>query len=401
MVTSTPIQVRMDLEKTTASIDDSLITTPKRCNTMPKLERSRLQIESILPSVMGKQEPKLSRSGLKLENIFPELKPLKVLERSGLMIETINPDSNTLKNSEPSRKLNFDAPKKVLKRSGLYYDEILPKTREEVLRIRTRTCSTETELGMKDVKTTDDIEESLSVFKSENTPKMVSAQTQCIVERKEQAVQVSKPLKMTSSVGVTVKPRSSDVGVEAKPGPGTRTQGSGPDPVASHNQPISLTALGSRSHSFNYGDTKPKTRASKSVGLTVEGLIKTAARGTDTSGLTPKKREFGTSTIRKKFVDVSVGDSVRPHISISCSANYCDNCKDTIKTLAKQIVNNTENINHQNNNQVSRIPRPSYIPLSSPTDHRRIFKRQDTYTKIPSTVIKYDADNKEQYESNR
>ncbi|XP_012264632.2 uncharacterized protein LOC105690991 isoform X1 [Athalia rosae] len=424
MVTSTPIHRHSDEDRTTASIDDSLLTTPQRCNTVLKsLERSRLQIESILPCVMGRPEPKLSRSGLKLENIFPELKQPKVLERSDLRIEAIHPDLSMLKNSTDStvgrKKMESSAShkrRKLLQRSGLYYDEILPKSREEFLKIKTRTCATETTLNMKDVRTKDefaeDLEESLRIFKAENTPKKVttiSAETQCspesakpllkIVEKSEKAVQASKPLKLTSSIGVTVKPRSSDIGIEAKPGPGTRNVAVGPDPVAT--QSISLNALGSRSHSFNYGDAKVARKTTKSVGVTVEGLVKTVARSTDTAGLLPKKREFGTSTTKKKFADVSVGGSVRPHISISCSENYCDNCKDTIKNLAKQILNNNENINQQNNNQASRIPRPSYIPLGSPTDHRRQFKRQDTYTKIPaSTVIKYDADNKEQYESN-
>ncbi|XP_046481832.1 KN motif and ankyrin repeat domain-containing protein 2 isoform X1 [Neodiprion pinetum] len=422
MVTSTPIQQRLEnIDQTTASIDDSLLSTPKRNISHMKLERSRLQIESILPSVMGRPEQKLSRSGLKLENIFPELTLRKVLQRSDLRIETINPDYDLIRNKSDMQKENSvisrtNQRKKVLQRGGFYYDEISPKLKEEMLNLNTRSCGTETTLTMKDVKTSEEftmeLDESLRIHKVMNTPKRVqtiSVETQCvpevkpllkIVEKKDQAVQVSKPLKLTSNVGVTVKPRSSDVGIEAKPGPGTRNTASGPDPVSA--QTISLNALGTRSHSFNYGDSKLTRKSTKSIGLTVDGLIKTAARSTDTTGLTPKKREFGTSTLKKKFIDVAVGDSVRsPHISISCSANYCDNCKDTIKTLAKQIVNNTDNINQQNNNQVSRIPRPSYISLSSPTDHRRQFKRQDTYTKIPcSTVIKYDADNKEQYESN-
>lgn len=58
-------------------------------------------------------------------------------------------------------------------------------------------------------------------------------------------------------------------------------------------------------------------------------------------------------------------------------------------------------MNHQNTNLVSRIPRPSHIPLNNTIDYRRQFKRQDTYTKIPAAgVIRYDSDNKEQYDNN-
>ncbi|CAG5094058.1 Similar to KANK1: KN motif and ankyrin repeat domain-containing protein 1 (Homo sapiens) [Cotesia congregata] len=206
---------------------------------------------------------------------------------------------------------------------------------------------------------------------------------------------------------LTVKPRTSEVGTSIGPSsPGTKSIAIGPDPV-SIVQPISLNSMNSRSHSFNYGDTKPKRKTTRTVGLTVEGLIKTTPKSTDTVGLSPKRREFGTSPIKKKLVDVSVGASVKPHISISCAANYCDNCKETIKTLAKQISNNNENMYrsldnspNQATNGVSRIPRPANINLNS-TDLKKQFKRQDTYTKIPVGIIRYDADNKELYDCNK
>jgi hypothetical protein len=219
-----------------------------------------------------------------------------------------------------------------------------------------------------------------------------------IVEKRDQAVQVTEQFKMRSHVSIMAKPSMMDAGIEVRFGSCTRSVSVGPDPVVV--PPVSLNSMNSRSHSFNYGDTRTKSRANRSVGVMVDDLVRTSARATDTSGLTPKYREFGMSTMKKKFVDVSVGDSVRPHISISCAANYCDNCKETIKSLAKQIANNAENsLNHQNSNMVSRIPRPSHISLNT-SDQRKQFKRQDTYTKIPAAgVIRYDTDNKEQYDS--
>ncbi|XP_012278042.1 uncharacterized protein LOC105698392 isoform X2 [Orussus abietinus] len=72
-------------------------------------------------------------------------------------------------------------------------------------------------------------------------------------------------------------------------------------------------------------------------------LIKFSTKYTDTLNLIPKKRHFGTSPMRKKLVDVSVGDSVKSHIIISCTKNYCDSCKETIKSLFEKISEDLKN----------------------------------------------------------
>ncbi|XP_076236635.1 KN motif and ankyrin repeat domain-containing protein 2 kank isoform X2 [Calliopsis andreniformis] len=354
----------------------------------------------------------LTRSQLMYEEIAPETKTWDRLRRSRLQMESIPPTSPKLvRDVRKFRDIGTNTRDKLrdLVCSQFIIEDIAPEVKKEV---RKRTTGTTTSLNMKDILTKEEVaiivDDALRIYKSTLVKDTMSRGCQCtpeppkVVEKRDQFVQVAELFKMRTNVGVMVKPRVSEIGIEVRTGPGTRTIAVGPDPLAT--QSLSLNSMNSRSHSFNYGDTKVKRKTSKSVGVMVDDLIRTTVKSTDTSGLAPKKREFGTSPIKKKFTDVSVGESVRPHIFISCTANYCDNCKETIKNLAKQIVNNAENnMNHQNTNLVSRIPRPSHIPLNNSTEHRRQFKRQDTYTKIPAAgVIRYDSDNKEQYDnSNR
>lgn len=399
------------------------------------LQRSRLQIEEIVPEIKDHSslaydrstssldkfyssdsrdswKSTLTRSQLIFEDIAPEVRLMDRLRRSPLQTESIPPSSPKLvRDAKKFRDVGVNTRDKLkdLVVSEFVIENIAPEAKRET---KKRSHGTATVLTMKDVLTKEDVaiivDDALRMYKSTLIKDTASKGCQCTpeppkpVEKRDQFAQASEPFKMRANVGVTVKPRVSEIGIEVRTGPGTRTIAVGPDPLAA--QPISLHSLNSRSYSFNYGDTKVKRKATRSVSVMVDDLVKTTAKSTDTSGLTPKKREFGTSPIKKKYTDVSVGESVKPHISISCAANYCDNCKETIKNLAKQIVNNAENnMNHQNTNLVSRIPRPSHIPLNNSMDQRRQFKRQDTYTKIPSAgVIRYDSDNKEQYEnSNR
>ncbi|XP_034939435.1 uncharacterized protein Kank isoform X2 [Chelonus insularis] len=420
MVTSTPIQPAGCLTNFAAlRIDEAdfeakkTFETPtsnrnvKKYNEMSRVDNSTYDKNTVSLSNLSQssqttdlspifsRKHSLERGPLKIDNYFPDIKQLK------------DTSTNTDK-LEPKR----------LTKSDLLIEEIAPAiiqtSKPSEIQKRTRTFGTETRLKMRDVRTPDDIviiiEDAVKMYKESIKKETVSRGTQCIPEvsrvplKVDKEVQISEPFKMRSNVGVMVKPRTSEAATDAGPGPGRKSIATGPDPVAL--QPISLNSMNSRSHSFNYGDTKPKRKTTKSVGVIVEGLVKTSFKSTDTVGLAPKRREFGTSPMKKKFVDVSVGDSLKPHISISCAANYCDNCKETIKNLAKQILNNNENNyrnenNNNNNNKdngVSRIPRPSHITLNN--DFRKQFKRQDTYTKIPSGLIRYDVDNKETYDIN-
>ncbi|XP_012531425.2 KN motif and ankyrin repeat domain-containing protein 3 isoform X2 [Monomorium pharaonis] len=392
----------------------------------PSLQKSHLRIEEIVPEIQDQStvlanetlsnlsnsqhscwKSNLTRSQLMLEEILPEIRK-KQLTRTPLQVESIPPNENDSISRKIMKKtrdfgINTENKPKRLQYSHFLIEDIAPEIKKE---IKKRSCGTSTRLSMKDVLMNEDVEllveQALRNYKNSLVKDTFSTGIQCnpeTPEKRDQAVQVMEQFKMRSHVSVTAKPMSSEIGTQVRFGSCTRSVCVGPDPVAVQS-PVSLNLMNSRSHSFNYGDTRTKTKPSKSVAVMVEDLVRTIARGTDTSGLTPRCRDFGTSTMKKTLVDVSVGESVRPHISISCAANYCDNCKETIKSLAKQITNNAENnLNHQNSNMISRIPRPSHIPLNT-SDHRRQFKRQDTYTKIPASgVIRYDADNKEQYDS--
>nr|XP_034171744.1 KN motif and ankyrin repeat domain-containing protein 2 isoform X2 [Osmia lignaria] len=396
------------------------------------LQRSRLQIEEIVPEIKDRStlfdstsssfdrlysrdswRSTLTRSQLMYEEIAPETKAKNRLIRSPLQVESIPPISPKLvRDARKYRDIGVNTRNKLkdLVHSRFVIEDISPEVKKEV---RKRSIGTATSLNMKDVLTNEDVavivDDALRIYKSSLFKDTASRGSQCtldqvkMIEKRDQFTQIAEPFRMRTNVGVMVKPRVSEIGIEVRTGPGTRSIAVGPDPLAT--QSLSLHSLNSRSHSFNYGESNVKRKSTKSVGVMVDDLIRTTVKSTDTSGLAPKKREFGTSPIKKKFTDVSVGESVKPHISISCAANYCDNCKETIKNLAKQIVNNAENnMNHQNTqNLVSRIPRPSHIPLNNSADQRRQFKRQDTYTKIPAAgVIRYDVDNKEHYDnSNR
>ncbi|XP_076177002.1 KN motif and ankyrin repeat domain-containing protein 2 kank isoform X2 [Ptiloglossa arizonensis] len=402
------------------------------------LQRSRLQIEEIVPEIgdrsaslsderttsssssiekLGSSDSRdswkttLTRSQLMYEEITPESKMWDRLRRSPLQVESIPPtvpklsrDARTYRDAATNTR---DRTKNLV-RSRFVGEDIAPVPKTE---IRKRSYGTVTGLTMKDVLTKEDVaiivDDALRIYKSTLIKDTASRGTQCtpeppkIVEKKDQHTQAAEPFKLRTNAGVTAKPKVTEVGIQVRIGPGTRTIAVGPDPLS--NQPLSLHSMNSRSRSFNYGDNANR-KTTKSVSVMVDDLVRTNVKSTDTSGLAPKKREFGTSPVKKKYQDVSVGESVKPHISISCAANYCDNCKETIKNLAKQIVNNAENnMNHQNTNLVSRIPRPSHIPLNNVLEHRRQFKRQDTYTKIPAGgVIRYDSDNKDHYDnSNR
>ena len=405
VVTSTPIQkslqsgclpyenIRLN------SLQDSGVQNRLLPITPRKLERSKMCIEYVMPSFEQSVSKcsKSSQSDLTLENIqsLQARKNCLNLNRS-LNVHVagkfrdfgVNTDKHT---------------PRPLQQSIITREDILPeKENEPIVKrvVKMRSKETMTHLKTKDVMTADDVavavNDALSVYKESQKKTKVSKESQCSIDVKNKQIQTSELFRLRTSIGVTAKPRMCDAGTEMKVGPSTKSIAVGPDPVAIHS--LSLNSMNSRSHSFNYGDTKPKRMASKSVGVVVDDLIKTTTKSTDTSGLVPKSREFGTSPLKKKFTDVSVGESVKPHITISCAANYCDNCKETINNLAKQISNNMEN-SANNPNVVSRIPRPSNIALPV-SDNRRQFKRQDTYTKIPTDVIKYDSDNKDQYDNN-
>lgn len=408
MITSTPI--KPSLQKSHLRIEE-IVPEIQDQSTMLADNQTPSNLSNLCDSQHRSWKSNLTRSQLMLEEILPQVRK-RQLTRTSLQVESIPPNENDVINRKIMKKtrdfgINTENKPRSLQCSHFLIEDIAPEAKKE---IKKRSCGTTTRLSMKDILTTEDadvlVEHTLKNYKNSLVKDTSTKGVQCspetarIVEKRDQMVQVTEQFRMRSHVSVTAKPTTAEVGIGVRFGSCTRSVCVGPDSVAMQ-PPVSLNSMNSRSHSFNYGDTRTKTKVnSKSVAVMVEDLVRTVTRGTNTSGFTPKCRDFGTSTVKKTLVDVSVGESVRPHISISCAANYCDNCKETIKSLAKQITNNAENsLNHQNSNMVSRIPRPSHIPLNT-SDHKRQFKRQDTYTKIPAAgVIRYDTDNKEQYDS--
>lgn len=94
-------------------------------------------------------------------------------------------------------------------------------------------------------------------------------------------------------------------------------------------------------------------------------------------GVTVKSVECGADETMAKPLDEN------RHILISCSDNYCDSCKDTIKGLAKVFVSSRQissaigGAGGHVPTEFSRIPRP--LTLASPRTERK-FMRQNTYT---------------------
>ncbi|KAK0162182.1 hypothetical protein PV327_008537 [Microctonus hyperodae] len=401
MVTSTPIQPANRLaEFQTLHINEVDLDGKKSFITLPTNSQNT--------SSLNDREYTSSLSRLSYSNdldnyMSPELKT-KSLNRSYIKVENIYPNFKKFKDiSTNTEKPQF----KKLSKSRCHSEEIISESPKKY-----DIKGTETVLSMHNIHTSDDIsqiiDDSIKMYCKSIETKTSTKGIQCtlgmpkVKSMKNQEIQATEPLKMRLNIGISAKPKTTDVGINVKYSPERKSIAVGPDPISI--QTISLNSLNSlnyRSKSFNYGDnTISKKRTTKSIGLTVDGLLKTSTKMTDTFGLAPKLREFGTSPMKKKFVDVSVGDSLKPHIAISCAANYCDNCKETIKTLAKQMSNNNEN-NYKNcddqiTNIVSKIPRPAHITLNN-SDLRRQLKRQDTYTKIPIGIICYDADNKESY----
>lgn len=426
MLTSTPIKPclersRIRIEEILPDLND---TSNSSCNSSTRMISTRLRTNDQTNNYWKRNITRSSSQEgastigdnnntsleMKIDKHYNKIiiNPLQIETNS--FYNSVDDDDSKLYRKIREFGTNTESPLKRLERARFLVEDIAPVI---INKIDKRSYGTVTNITMKDVLTNEDVtvivDDALRIYKNTVLKKTSNRGTQCaeeikrIVDKRDQRVQtneLSSLIKFKSNVGVTAKPRCTDVGLEVRINPDTRTIAVGPDPLSIRN--ISLNSINSRSHSFNYGDNidKRKTRTMKSVGVMVDDLIKMATKSLDTDDLIPKRREFGTSPIKKKFIDVSVGDSIKPHILISCSTNYCDNCKETIKMLAKQITNNNveNNMNHQNANLVSRIPRPSHIALNT-SDHKK-FKRQDTYTKIPATgIIRYDSDNKEQYDS--
>lgn len=398
MITSTPM--RKPLTRSHLHLEEiPPAFTARRSidEALNRLERSEIQIERISPSSW--EPPKYSRSNLTND-----------MSRSTSIIRDID-DSFT-----SSRESLSDIERqRYLSRSNISLKDVFldtPRIREQKAPEK-RTFGTSPAVSMRDLKSNEEVskivDEALRAYQTSLNKQVANKEVDCRLlldskkPQKDQQVQVSECLKMRSSVGTMAKPKTVEVAVEAKVETKCRTIGVGPETL--DQKSLSLNSLNSRSHSFNYGDNKRRlAKATRNIAVSADDLFKMTDKATNTINVKPLTREFGTSPPKKKFVDVSVGDSVKPHVAISCSPNYCDNCKEAIKSLSKQIIADAteyNNMNQQNTSPVSKIPRPTNIPLYTTSELKKQFKRQDTYTKIPASgVVRYDADNKDEYNRN-
>lgn len=91
-------------------------------------------------------------------------------------------------------------------------------------------------------------------------------------------------------------------------------------------------------------------------------------RGCQTDQIpTPRTKETGVNTVRKKLVDASVNVSMNAPV-------ICEKCQTT----------NLSNMTSKDSPlSVSKIPRPKSIPISDHTNKKKLM-RQDTYVKIPA-----------------
>lgn len=213
-----------------------------------------------------------------------------------------------------------------------------------------------------------------------------------IIEKSDRGVQAVEE-KHLRSYGVNCSPRMSDAQVYFHPE--TRTVGVSEDSIdmqcekcvnesntlssLNNNKKLSLATLNVvRSKSFDYSDRsplkKPRTRSVACGPL----LRITGTKSCDTSDLVGRSKDIGVNTVKRKLVDAAVGDSVQK----TTYFNICDKCSNTIKSVAKDILNQSRgDLSTAASPLVSRIPRPTTLPqqLSSPDKPK--FSRQDTYTK--------------------
>lgn len=155
----------------------------------------------------------------------------------------------------------------------------------------------------------------------------------------------------------------------------------------------------------NYTLTDHRVNKSKDSFTNTEA-VRTREYGTNVK-IQERKADHSTNTDAIQKRDAGCGDIFpRGHIQIVCAENYCDSCKDSIKSLArefaktsfkdqplqlsKSLVETTSTpVETQTNKQAtltttvtpqseSKIPKPS-VTTPSPTGQRK-FVRQNTYT---------------------
>ncbi|KAG9435183.1 KN motif and ankyrin repeat domain-containing protein 3 isoform X1 [Apis mellifera carnica] len=332
MITSTPI--KRSLERSQLQIEEIVPETKERSALMDDRTSSSSFDKLYSSDSRDSWRSSLTRSQLVYEEIIPEARAMRNrLKRSPLQTESIPPTGPKLAvEAKKFRDVGVNTRNRLkhLVHSRFVIEDIAPEIKREVKR---RSCGTTTGLSMKDILTKEDVavivDDALRIYKGTLIKDTISRGCQCaldqvkIIEKKDEYVQVAEPFKMRTNVGVTVKPRVSEIGIEVRSGPGTRTVACWSRPV---HRSIALLAL-------------------------VE--------------------------LEESFVQLRRRESEKESHHQVCERDG-----------GRFGEDHGEEYRH-------------FRSRAQETGIRRQFKRQDTYTKIPAAgVIRYDSDNKEQYDNN-
>lgn len=102
-------------------------------------------------------------------------------------------------------------------------------------------------------------------------------------------------------------------------------------------------------------DTKSTQQSTTTYSKSQQYDLVGVAKYTDTANLIDIKDQQSNTT-HPQLVDASCGENIKPHVMISCADNYCDTCKEHIRSLAKAFSAASD---------ISRIPRPTTLLTAS------------------------------------
>jgi len=213
-----------------------------------------------------------------------------------------------------------------------------------------------------------------------------------IIEKSDRAIQAIPDIRFRS-FGVNCVPKTRDAQVGAHPE--THTVGvsedtldfrcekclTGPSKLSngeSDHKTLSLATMSVRSKSFDYSDRSPlKKLRTRSIACGTTPKIN-STKSCDTADLIGRLKDVGVNTVKRKLVDTAVGDPLQQAHNV----NICDKCSNTIKSVAKNILNQSRgDVSTVPVSTVSRIPRPTTLPPLSSSGDKPKLMRQDTYTK--------------------
>ncbi|XP_043475967.1 uncharacterized protein LOC122507370 isoform X1 [Leptopilina heterotoma] len=346
MLISLPVTPQKKLTNSKTRIECIMPVTTKRNFTLSKSTQSELTLESI--------ESMLNQNSLNEETALTKVKSF---QDCGINTEVQQIEPTSI----PSDNVSGEEFKSKI------------KTKADMVNKETMTSLTTENIGILDDNHVGAKKHVISLNSLNDTKSIIKLRGKENLKNKH--VQTMHVL--CSNVSVTAKPVTFDTGTDAMNRSTPKSVAVGPDLTTSNS--ISLNSMNSQNTPFKYDGTQLKRVASKYVSVNPADLIKSASKNTDTLDLKPRTRDFGTSPVRKKFTDMSVGESLKFNENISHATNYCDNCKN----ISKQFKNQTK---HNIQNNISK-------ETATPTFHRNILEVSENNSHLKK------QDNRDQYES--